>query len=848
MLISLTEASISVTSQEEAKDAIALAFDQIGCSSLIETIGECTVSKPGERTYYRFAQQYNGIPVYGCSATLDVDSKGLCSALSNDFAFIGSAIIEPVITSDEALDSISSEYGEILDFEDYGLVLFMHNRNNPMLCYQYYVANDDTTETVLVSAASGDIVNRQQLTHTELVEGTGKTKKNESVTFNTDRVSDAKYDLTDLKRGISVYNAKGKTLKSYRVYRYADGKLYRHEGDMKSKKAHKFISLEDGEEVWIGDEEKLEYAGLYLSTVGIIGRLELVSNKSTQWSDKTAVTAIHTVATAYDYYDKVLAYSSFSGDANSFISVCINDFKSFDYGNAYSKFGFTGEDALLSFGLDNDIDIDVVGHEFAHAVEGAISGMEYKGESGAIMEAASDIFGELIQDYADDGEMNNSCDWIHGSRSLATPEKMPTVYEGEYWKSIEKDDEGHDYGYVHTNLTVLAHAAYQMCNEGSLDGETLTTKELGQVLLDAFYMLPSDCNFAMFAGVVERKAADLLSSGKAERVQAAFEAAGIDPILIVYLDGSRNESKQEFSIDEALESQIMSLDAKDYAVEYQYRARGYDNNPNFEWIVSDELPDEAVVGTQIADYDGDREDELLAVVWRNDTIDFDMYEVDGRTVRLAATMSDVATLAFPIKGNGTLDVAMNDNGSMFMQWWQHAAPVADYHDWTIMCIDYDGERFVASGSATVAGTGMLSLEELRSDMGKLGLRTDYVPSEDSGDFTTSSVTDLDSTLKLIARATAWVDDDAVATTAYREMQDGSSTWGDLKHLGDFCIGPNTPAWNDNSNSSSATIDDKGNFASVSSNDASNTESIAGAGEVQSGNVARKLPAHVFMDG
>ncbi len=51
--------------------------------------------------------------------------------------------------------------------------------------------------------------------------------------------------------------------------------------------------------------------------------------------------------------------------------------------------------------------LDVVGHELTHAVTEYTAGLEYQNESGAINEAMSDIFGTLIEFYA-----NDNPDWL----------------------------------------------------------------------------------------------------------------------------------------------------------------------------------------------------------------------------------------------------------------------------------------------------------------------------------------------------------------------------------------------------------------------------------------------------
>lgn len=270
-------------------------------------------------------------------------------------------------------------------------------------------------------------------------------------------------------------------------------------------------------------------------------------------------------------------------------------------------------------------------------------------------------------------------------------------------------------------------------------------------------------------------------------------------------------------VTDVLEAQESSLAAKSSSVEYQFRARGYQDagSESFQWVVSEDLAGGAVVGTRIADYDGDGLDELLAVVWRNGFVDLEMYEVeDGEAVR-SATLGDDASLEYTFEGNGALDVAVNADGAIYVQWWHDLAPVLDGHEWAVMRVDYDGEGFDAPDvsleppymnfhadarrtggtvfnggkSALFQGTGIQDLANLKADMRDMGLDTSYVPDESSDNFTYSSIADADSSLTLVARAVAEVDDSSEALTiAQTIFTAGTDEWGDPRHLGTFQVG------------------------------------------------------------
>lgn len=220
-----------------------------------------------------------------------------------------------------------------------------------------------------------------------------------------------------------------------------------------------------------------------------------------------------------------------------------------DVDNAYSG------GAVLEFGDGDGIntrsyasDIDTVAHEFTHSVTRVkLGGIRYSNMSGAINEGYSDIFGELI-DYKQD--------WLHGvdnrisgnvSRDLIDPTKSgkPKMTFGSYYK-ITCTDDNHsihtgcsDSGYLHTNCTIISHAAYLM-NQKGLTIDELTSLwyksynyYYGKVSPD-FY----DCRDAVL------EAADKLgfSNNKKKAIIEAFDEVNIsrNDITITVLDATNN--------------------------------------------------------------------------------------------------------------------------------------------------------------------------------------------------------------------------------------------------------------------------------------------------------------------
>ncbi len=129
---------------------------------------------------------------------------------------------------------------------------------------------------------------------------------------------------------------------------------------------------------------------------------------------------------------------------------------------------------VLRFG-DNDTPtpnddwntVDIAGHEFTHAVTQFSAGLQYAGESGALNESFSDIFGEMVELFTE-----GNVDWLVGGdrgaiRSMSNPKLFadPDTYLGSNWRPTHPDSS--DNGGVHTNSGVQNFWFYLLSEGGS---------------------------------------------------------------------------------------------------------------------------------------------------------------------------------------------------------------------------------------------------------------------------------------------------------------------------------------------------------------------------------------------
>jgi Zn-dependent metalloprotease len=111
-----------------------------------------------------------------------------------------------------------------------------------------------------------------------------------------------------------------------------------------------------------------------------------------------AVDAHFGAAKTFDYFKNVHGRNGIFGNGNGVPSRV-------HYGNAYVNAFWDGSQMTYGDGSGNSrplVSLDVAGHEMAHGVtESVVSGgLTYSGESGGLNEATSDIFGNMVEFYA----------------------------------------------------------------------------------------------------------------------------------------------------------------------------------------------------------------------------------------------------------------------------------------------------------------------------------------------------------------------------------------------------------------------------------------------------------------
>ena len=144
-------------------------------------------------------------------------------------------------------------------------------------------------------------------------------------------------------------------------------------------------------------------------------------NGTTSSRESAAVDAQYGTNVTWDYYKNVHGRNGIFGTgAGSFNRVHYGT----NYVNAFwdgTKMTYGDGDGVNSGPL---VSLDVAGHEMSHGVTENTANLTYSGESGGLNESTSDIFGTLVEFYANNA--NDPGDYLIGEEfDLAQPRRLP---------------------------------------------------------------------------------------------------------------------------------------------------------------------------------------------------------------------------------------------------------------------------------------------------------------------------------------------------------------------------------------------------------------------------------------
>ncbi|MCF8205240.1 MAG: M4 family metallopeptidase [Methylotenera sp.] len=236
----------------------------------------------------------------------------------------------------------------------------------PRLAWEVRVSGDSADGTpyekhVIIDATTGRQIDAWDDIHTAATNGTGRTLYSGNVTLTTNSLTSG-FELRDPSRG--------NTYTINMANRTSGGSV-----------------VTDADNTW--------------------------GNNATSDTASAAADAQYGTAVTWDYYKNVHGRT---GIANNGTGAYNRVHYSRRYNNAY----WSDSCFCMTYG-DGDgttfkplVSLDVAGHEMTHGVTSRTAGLIYSGESGGLNEATSDIFGTMVEFYANNA--NDAGDYLIGEK------------------------------------------------------------------------------------------------------------------------------------------------------------------------------------------------------------------------------------------------------------------------------------------------------------------------------------------------------------------------------------------------------------------------------------------------
>lgn len=246
---------------------------------------------------------------------------------------------------------------------------------------------------------------------------------------------------------------------------------------------------------------------------------------TTSWL-RSAVSAQANMARVFDYYTAVLGRDSFD-DNGAAISMSIDYNPSGASASGWRNAAWTGSVMVFGDAGSTQAALDLVAHEYTHAVIQYINGLAYLGESGAMNESYADIMGAIIENKT------GAARWLFAEDAAGDPYRnmedpsdyrQPEHYGGRYVDPCGCNAND-DFDYVHSNSGIMNFAAYKMmeATKNQLSGE-----QWARVFYDSLYRLPSTAKFvdARYA-IIASARSEGFSTAQIEAIKAAFDSVGV---------------------------------------------------------------------------------------------------------------------------------------------------------------------------------------------------------------------------------------------------------------------------------------------------------------------------------
>ena len=471
--------------------------------------------------HVRFDRTYRGLPVIGGDVVVH-SRNGQMKSPSLTLRVNGRPNIVPAVNADQAIVEAGTRFGTGFDGTPTSHLVIHARGARPVLAHEVVFAGTKSDQTptemhIFVNATNGQIIDQYDAIESVKAQK-GKPGSGGTTCSGTTSATGNGQSLFSGDVAFTTQNCGG----SYQMKDLSRGGGYTT--DLGGRTSGTGTIFSDADNVW--------------------------GNNTTSDRATVAVDAHYGVAMTWDYYKTVHGRNGIANDGKGALSRV-------HYGRSYSNAFWNDSCFCMTFG-DGDgrsiyplVDIDVAGHEMSHGVTSRSANLTYSGESGGLNEATSDIFGTMVEWFANNA--NDTPDYLIGeelyinnpSGTKALRYMFKPSLDGTspdcYQSNIGSLD-------VHYSSGVANHAFYLMAEGAKVPaGFSLTASQLvcngntaaGGIGRDAaqkvwyraltVYMT-SSTNYAGARAATLSAAADLYGSGSSQYngVASAWSAVGVN--------------------------------------------------------------------------------------------------------------------------------------------------------------------------------------------------------------------------------------------------------------------------------------------------------------------------------
>jgi Zn-dependent metalloprotease len=411
------------------------------------------------RVHTHVQQTHNGVPVFGGEAIVHLDSVTETEDQPTTDTLVPdvSAYTSPNLTPEDAVFTAKGKYKEkkgcdecLTDAPRTDLWVLRHEGTDHLV-YRVQLARLDGTEhtsepVYFIDAISGELVWSYDNLQTQAATGTGVSLYSGTKSINT-TLNAGSYYMEDLPRAIGTFDNRSTA--------------------------------------------KINTSLGYITSYGSIYRFGDADNFWDAATAKAGVDAHYGASKVYDYFLNVHGRNGIDGaggprtiasanGSGALISSIVH------FGTRYNNAFWSSARNQMFYG-DGDgvnysplVTLDICGHEMQHGITSRTANLTYANESGALNESWSDVFGAMVELYAE-GVETTSTWWIgEDANTPATAgdalRYMDAPHRALNYGYTTNDDPDHyserytgtgDSGGVHINSGIPNHVFYLLAKGGT---------------------------------------------------------------------------------------------------------------------------------------------------------------------------------------------------------------------------------------------------------------------------------------------------------------------------------------------------------------------------------------------